>query len=338
MSIYKKLIRPILFTFPPETAWHISDMGLSQTWFWKMIGPKLAFDSDLLKSQVAGIPIKNPIGLAAGYDKDCKFLSSLEELGFGYVMGGTVTKEPRPGNAKPRVLRVKDKNALINALGFPGNGLESAISKISRLESKPQKAVRILSVSGTDTADIVECHRKLEPFCDAIELNISSPNTKGLKIFQESIKLRSLLQGVNEKRTKPLLVKMPPYNSNEGTDETALNLGRICLEEKVEGLTVSNTMPVEHIGLAVGQGGLSGSPLFENTMEMVKTYKRTFGTQLQINACGGISNGLQAYQALKAGASSIQILTSLIYEGPKVVQYINRELVQLFISNGDPKS
>jgi len=302
-----------------------------------MTGSKFQFESDLLASTVAGIPINNPVGLAAGYDKNCKFLSSLEEFGFGYVMGGTVTKEPRPGNPKPRVIRLKEKNALINALGFPGNGLESALSEISTLESQSKKSIRILSVSGTDTSDISQCHQRLEPFCDGIELNISSPNTKGLRIFQESTKLRSLLQAVNEHRTKPILVKMPPYNSDEGTDENALNLGRICMEEKVEGLTVSNTIPIQHEGLAIGQGGLSGSPLFENTISMVKNYKNEFGNKIEINACGGISNGRQAYDALKSGATSIQILTSLIYEGPRVVQNINRELNNLFIKIGDPR-
>ena len=230
MQIYKRLIRPVLFTLPPETAWHLSDLGLSQTWFWRMAGANFKFESALLASTVAGISIDNPVGLAAGYDKNCNFLSSLEELGFGYVMGGPVTKDPRPGNPKPRVIRLKDKKALINALVFPGNGLESALSKISSLKSQSKKSVRILSVSGTDTWDISECHQRLEPFCDAIELNISSPNTKGLRVFQESTKLRSLLQAVNEHRTKPLLVKMPPYKSEEGTDENALNLGRICRE------------------------------------------------------------------------------------------------------------
>ena len=338
MQIYKRLIRPVLFTLPPETAWHLSDLGLSQTWFWRMAGGNFKFESALLASTVAGISIDNPVGLAAGYDKNCNFLSSLEELGFGYVMGGTVTKDPRPGNPKPRVIRLKDKKALINALGFPGNGLESALSKISSLKSQSKKSVRILSVSGTDTWDISECHQRLEPFCDGIELNISSPNTKGLRVFQESTKLRSLLQAVNEHRTKPLLVKMPPYKSEEGTDENALNLGRICMEEKVEGLTVSNTMPIEHKGLAIGQGGLSGSPLFENTISMVQSYKNEFGNKIEINACGGISNGRQAYDALKSGATSIQILTSLIYEGPRVVQNINRKLNELFIEIGDPRT
>ena len=338
MQIYKRLIRPILFNLPPETAWHLSDLGLSQTWFWKMNWVDFKFQSDLLASKVAGLPIKNPVGLAAGYDKNCKFLSSLEELGFGYVMGGTVTKDARPGNPKPRVIRLKDKKALINALGFPGNGLDNALSEVSKLRNHSQKSVRILSVSGTDISDISECHETLEPFCDAIELNISSPNTKGLRVFQEPGKLRSLLQAVNEHREKPLLVKMPPYNANGGIDENALNLARICVEEKVEGLTVSNTMPVEHQGLAIGQGGLSGPPLFENTISMVKNYKNEFANGIEINACGGISNGSQAYEALKAGAASIQILTSLIYEGPRVVQKINKELNHLFIKNGDPRT
>ena len=156
--------RPILFNLPPETAWHLSDLGLSQTWFWKMNWVDFKFQSDLLASKVAGLPIKNPVGLAAGYDKNCKFLSSLEELGFGYVMGGTVTKDARPGNPKPRVIRLKDKKALINALGFPGNGLDNALSEVSKLRNHSQKSVRILSVSGTDISDISDISRHFRPF------------------------------------------------------------------------------------------------------------------------------------------------------------------------------
>ena len=338
MQLYKNLMRPLLFTLEPETAWHLSDLGLSQTWLWKIMGSGFQHHNELLKATVAGIPIKNPVGLAAGYDKNCRFLSSLQELGFGYVTGGTVTKNPRPGNPKPRVIRLKDQSALINALGFPGDGLEKALSEISKMASVPKKSIRIISVSGTDIADIAECHQQLEPLCDAIELNISSPNTKGLRIFQEPSNLRSLLAEVNQNKSKPLLVKTPPYKSGEGDDEKVLNLGRICLEEKVESLTVSNTVPIAHDGLAVGQGGLSGSPLFENTIEMVKTYQAEFGDRIEINACGGISNGYQAYEALKAGASSIQILTSLIYQGPRVVQSINKELSELFTNRGNPRN
>ncbi|HJO60562.1 MAG TPA: quinone-dependent dihydroorotate dehydrogenase, partial [SAR202 cluster bacterium] len=147
-----------------------------------------------------------------------------------------------------------------------------------------------------------------------------------------------LLAEVNQSRTKPLLVKMPPYKSDEGDHEKTLNLGRICLEEKVESLTVSNTIPIAHDGLAVGHGGLSGNPLFENTLAMVKTYHSEFGDSIEINACGGISNGYQAYEALKAGASSIQILTALIYQGPRVVQKINKELSELITNKGNPKN
>ena len=338
MQLYKNLMRPLLFTLEPETAWHLSDLGLSQTWFWKIMGRGFQHHNEFLGATVAGIPIKNPVGLAAGYDKNCRFLLSLEELGFGYVMGGTITKDPRPGNPKPRVIRLKEQSALINALGFPGDGLERVLLEISKMTSVPKKSVRIISVSGTDIPDIAECHQQLEPFCDAIELNISSPNTKGLRIFQEPTKLRSLLAEVNQSRSKPLLVKMPPYKSENGNDEKTLNLGRICLEEKVESLTVSNTIPIQHDGLAVGQGGLSGSPLFENTIAMVETYQAEFGDKIEINACGGISNGYQAYEALKSGASSIQILTSLIYEGPRVVQSINKELSALFTNRGDPRN
>ena len=171
-------------------------------------------------------------------------------------------------------------------------------------------------------------HTTIRTFCSAIELNISSPNTKGLRIFQEYDNLKELIEEVNSVRTKPLIVKMPPFKAGDTLNQNnILKLCKLVSEMGAEGLTISNTLPTKTKKLAIGEGGLSGAPLFDNTIRMIKLVKSEISEKTQINACGGISNGKQASEAIKAGATTVQIWTSLIYEGPGVVKNIKRELV-----------
>ena len=237
-----------------------------------------------------------------------------------------IRDSPRPGNPKPRMIRIPKEKALVNSLGFPGKGLNAAVKVLNK--QKMSQAKRFISVSGTDISDIKQCIQQLEPFCSAIELNISSPNTKGLRIFQEYDNLKELIEEVNSVRTKPLIVKMPPFKAGDTLNQNnILKLCKLVSEMGAEALTISNTLPTKTKKLAIGEGGLSGAPLFDNTIRMIKLVKSEISEKTQINACGGISNGKQASEAIKAGATTVQIWTSLIYEGPGVVKNIKRELV-----------
>ena len=171
-----------------------STFGFNTKWFWSLF-QNFHYSHPKLNTNFAGIELDSPVGLAAGYDKNCKYLSSLETFGFGYLIGGTVTFDPRPGNPKPRMIRIPKEKALVNSLGFPGKGLNAAVKVLNK--QKMSKAKRFISVSGTDISDIKQCIQQLEPFCSAIELNISSPNTKGLRIFQEYDNLKELIEEVN---------------------------------------------------------------------------------------------------------------------------------------------
>jgi len=326
INFYKILIRSPLLLIAPEIVWKIADLALTQKWFWSFISKIFIYSHPKLNTNFAGIELDSPVGLAAGYDKNCKYLSSLETFGFGYLIGGTVTFDPRPGNPKPRMIRIPKEKALVNSLGFPGKGLNAAVKVLNK--QKMSQAKRFISVSGTDISDIKQCIQQLEPFCSAIELNISSPNTKGLRIFQEYDNLKELIEEVNSVRTKPLIVKMPPFKAGDTLNQNnILKLCKLVSEMGAEGLTISNTLPTKTKKLAIGEGGLSGAPLFDNTIRMIKLVKSEISEKTQINACGGISNGKQASEAIKAGATTVQIWTSLIYEGPCVVKNIKRELV-----------
>lgn len=334
MDLYKHIIRPFFFSVDPEKAQHVSDYLLQNPKLWKFAERLFTYENPILETSVGGITLSNPVGLAAGFDKDCRILPSMELLGFGYVTGGTITKDPRPGNAKPRVIRVKERKAIINSLGFPGSGLEEVIARLSGMPITGRPVKRILSISGTESADISECHRRLERFASGIEVNISSPNTDGLRIFQQPSNLRSLIDEINQTRKSSLFIKLPPFGflDDHGTrddktrDET-LELVLASIELGANSVTIANTWPIEDSRLAVGRGGLSGGPLFSNTLSMVKSVSQEFGDKIDINACGGISTGQDVYQLLKSGASTVQVYTSLVYEGPGLIKRMKKELV-----------
>ena len=334
-DFYRKLVQPVLFTLPPETAQSMGDSllhVLSSSSVWRR---SLQINHPSLLTQLSGIPLHNPIGLAAGYDKNCDLLVPLSSLGFGYLVGGTVTLAPRTGHPKPRLIRYKKEESLANSLGFPSKGLTSAIVQLRKHnEGRPQTPV-IASISGTSTYDVEKCHRELECLVAGIEVNISSPNTDGLRIFQLPENLRTLITSINKNRTKPLFIKLPPYpldaEAQSPTDhdrESVVALAKVCAEEGVSGVTVSNTWPIRESRLAIGTGGLSGRLNFGKTIQMVTDIKREFGSTLLINACGGIASGKDAWEALTAGATTIQLLTSLVYSGPSVVKDINEDLIR----------
>ena len=330
MGFYSSIARPALFCLPPEKSQLLAELLLQQTTISKSFSKLFYFEDEILQTNLAGLKLKNPIGLAAGFDKNIKFLPSMEHLGFGYVTGGTITKEPRPGNPSPRLLRIKSDKSLINSMGFPGEGLESAATRLENLPRNPE-TIRVVSISGTTTKDIVACQTTIQRFCSALEINISSPNTAGLRIFQQKPKLLELLTALNQNKKVPIFVKFPPFqvNSKESIPEETQDIVEACIECDIDAVTLANTIPVEDKRLAVGKGGLSGAKLFENTLSMVKSLRVTYGSEILVNACGGISTGEQAFQLIEAGANTVQLYTSLVYGGPGLIKNIKTDLSRL---------
>ena len=318
---------------PPEKSQHLIELLLRRNSVSKAMSKFFSFEDEVLHTELAGLKLKNPIGLAAGFDKNIQFLSSMEQLGFGYVTGGTITKEPRPGNPSPRLLRIKEDKTLINSMGFPGEGLQVAAKRLQNLPINPT-AIRVVSVSGTTIEDIVACQTTIQTLCSAIEVNISSPNTAGLRIFQKNPQLVSLLEALNRNKKVPIFVKLPPFNASLDKSITVetRDLIEACLKCEIDAITVANTIPVDDTRLAVGRGGLSGSKLFENTLVMINTIKKEYGDEISVNACGGISTGAQAFKLIQAGANSVQLYTSLVYEGPGLVKNIKTDLAKLLKS------
>ncbi|MFP6594303.1 MAG: dihydroorotate dehydrogenase (quinone) [Dehalococcoidia bacterium] len=326
MGLYSSIARPILFRFPPETAHRIGDLTLRVSPFWSALQPLLATRDARLETTVAGITFPNPVGVAAGLDKDCRFLPGLLDIGFGFATGGTITRDARPGNAAPRVIRETRQHALLNALGFPGEGLDAAESRLLKL-SEARRARILVSISGNQVEDIAECHRRLQPLVAGVEVNVSSPNTAGLRTFHEPNKLERLVSELVDQRDRPLFVKLPPWRSDEERDEM-MPMARTSIESGADGLVIANTHPIEDDRLAVGRGGFSGAPLFDDTLRMVSEAREEFGGEFALIACGGVSTADQVWQLLEAGATAIQLYTSFMYEGPGLPGRINRDLLK----------
>ena len=328
---YRAFIKPLLFRMSPETAQSVAHLALKNHQVWRAASPLLKVDNSRLEVDLAGIRLSNPVGLAAGYDKDCESLPALASMGFGYLTCGTVTEIPRAGNPSPRVIRYESDEALVNSLGFPSKGVEYAAQQLQQAQPLLNGTPVVASVSGVATDEILRCHERLEPFVSAVEVNISSPNTLGLRIFQQPETLRQLLANLNDQRRKPLFIKLPPYleTPSIGSEQKdmVLSLVEVCVEQCVEAVSVANTWPIRDSRLAVGAGGLSGKPVFADMLQMVADIRAEVGSKLAINACGGIFSGEDALAAIQAGATTVQILTSLIYRGPGIVRRINEQML-----------
>jgi dihydroorotate dehydrogenase len=335
-SMYENLLRPILFKLPPEKAQSFADFFLKRLLIWEVYHSFHKTSDPRLQIPYAGnINLPTPLGFAAGYDKDCEFLTSLLLLGFGYVIGGTIVNSPRYGNEKPRIARNIKEEALINALGFPSKGKPYIIKLLDKYQRNANKRDNLgktmLSVSGLDHEDLVLCHSDIQNYSDFIEINISSPNTSNIKVFQESENLDKLLSDLN--KNKPLFLKLPPYTSNE-EKKIVFKLINTAISRGIDGFTIANTHPTIDARLAVGRGGMSGKPLLEKTVRMTKEIRKEFGPEIIINACGGISNALDLLSVLHAGANTGQLLTSFIYKGPNIANNINKKLIALIDETG----
>lgn len=332
LSLYKSIARPALFLASPETAHGIAAWFFKHAWIWRPLRWRFCVEDERLRVKVGQLSLSNPVGLAAGFDKDCEMSKGLFNIGFGYLTLGTVTLNAREGNPKPRIWRYP-KESLVNSMGFPNGGARQVAASLSKHKTGPGPT--IVSISGLSVEEFVECYRQIEPLADGIEINISTPNTVAVRAFQDPAVLTKLLDAITTVRNnrKPLWVKIPPY-FNENERENVLSLVEVCVKKSIDGLTATNAKCIQEARASTGTGGLSGSLIFEDMLRIVADIYSYTGGKVPINACGGISSGLKAWRAFEVGASSVQLYTGLIYEGPGVVSRINMTLLQMLASSG----
>ncbi|MEM1952731.1 MAG: dihydroorotate dehydrogenase (quinone) [Candidatus Caldarchaeum sp.] len=319
------LVYSFLARLPPETAHEIGLRLLKHL-------PIQLKDSDECFTVVTRFGrLRNPIGLAAGFDKDGTYLKSFEKLGFGYLVAGTVTRNFRKGFDKPRLVRRRKDHALVNAMGFPNPGLERFLENVAA--NLPESVPVVVSVADEKFEQFVECYKQVQNLAAAVEINISSPNTPQLRHYFQPAVFENLTSWLKQFKTKPSYLKTPPTTS-QTEKETILKIVKIWHEYGFDGVTAVNTLLVHEPRVSVKRGGLSGKPLFPYMLKSVQEMRSMFGDDFEIHAVGGIWNGGDVFTALKNGATTVQIYTALVYRGLEVVAKILHELKEHMKKHG----
>lgn len=338
-----KFIRGFLFLLRPESAHNISFIFIKflmftsiDRWIWSKI---YSFKHPKLNREVFGLKFQNPVGLAAGFDKDAKLFHQLETFGFGFIEIGTVTPLRQDGSPKPRLFRLKSDEALINRMGFNNEGIESVVARLRRKKSNIIIGGNIGKNKKTNNEQAVNdyeiCFEKLFPYVDYFVVNVSSPNTPGLRDLQEKEPLTNLLISLqkinnNKDRRKPILVKISPDLNNSQLDDI-IEIIKITM---IDGVIATNTTisrreikTNKNKIKEIGDGGLSGKPLCSRSTQVIEYLSKKSNKMFPIIGVGGIHSAKDALEKLDAGADLIQLYTGFIYEGPALVKRINKAIL-----------
>ena len=328
------IFNPVIFSLDPETAHDLAINSLKLN-----VLPKNVFQVDneeLLETNLFNEILPNPIGLAAGFDKSAEVYNSLFKLGYGFVEVGTVTPKRQLGNPKPRIFRLEKDQALINRLGFNNHGSEIVSKRIS--ENLPSGFLGINIGPNKDTLkkeeDYYLCLSRFSSLAGYLTINISSPNTEGLRNFHDQKELDKLLTGINKIRkekniTKPIAVKLSPDLDNSDISRVV----ELIIKHKIDGIIVSNTTETNRESLSDlkknEKGGLSGQPLRNLSTDLIKKFYKDTKGKTQIIGVGGIDSGQSAFEKICAGANAVQLYTGMVYKGPGVVREMKKELISI---------
>lgn len=340
--MFRIFIKPLLFAFSPETAHNIVArllLLLSYIPFSRhIIRLFYRYSSPSLEREVIGIKFPNPVGMAAGFDKNGELYNQLSDFGFGFIEIGSVTPVEQPGNSKPRVFRIPQDNALINRMGINNKGVKSVVSKLK--QNKPRVIIggniskSTASRNEQAPLDYEKSFAQLYDFVDYFVVNVSCPNVKGLTKLQDITSLSEIIDKLTQLRKyfddyRPILLKVSPDLTDEQLDEII----ELILVSGLDGIVATNTttsrynLTIEPQQIeSIGDGGLSGAPLYSRSLEIIRYISRKTGGQLPIIGVGGIMTPRQAEEMLNAGASLVQIYTGFIYNGPGFVRKILKHL------------
>ncbi|WP_140486073.1 quinone-dependent dihydroorotate dehydrogenase [Flavobacterium sp. GSA192] len=336
--MYKQFIRPLFFCFDPEKIHHFTFSLVRVTskipGFSVLYRTLYLVNDKRLETEVFGLKFKNPVGLAAGFDKDAKLYKELSNFGFGFIEIGTLTPKGQEGNPKTRLFRLREDSAIINRMGFNNGGVMEAVE---RLKSNPGVLIggnigkNKVTPNEEATSDYEICFDALYDYVDYFVVNVSSPNTPNLRELQDKEPLTQLLQTLQNKnlakpKQKPILLKIAP----DLTDEQLLDIIDIVNETKIAGVIATNTT-ISREGLQSANktemGGLSGKPLTKRSTEVIRFLSQKSNKAFPIIGVGGIHSADDAIEKLEAGASLVQLYTGFIYEGPALVKAINKKIL-----------
>ncbi|MDX3907043.1 MAG: dihydroorotate dehydrogenase 2 [Pigmentiphaga sp.] len=325
--LYTNFIRPLLFRLPPEAAHDLAKATLKVGAPWAALagaGPA----SPRLRCRLGGLTVDNPIGLSAGFDKNAEALAGLSQLGLGYIIVGSILPAPRTGNPKPRLLRLEKEESLLNCYGLPSHGLQRCLARLERWSRGPRKVPVIANIDCPDVDTYAATLARIEPFVSAVEIGTQCPNNRDDHgEFNTRRPLEQLLGKVAKTRSKPLFVKLLAYN-NEKERQDRLELAEVAAHYGVDGITMPGTWRVATDRLSIGYGQNSGRMALDKTIETVRDLAHITRGRIAIKANGGISTGEDVFRALAAGASSVDVLTGLVYRGWRMPRQIQAELIE----------
>jgi dihydroorotate dehydrogenase len=326
--MYRRLVRPLLFQLDPERVHHLSLAALTRTPLGAALAPFARRDFPTLEKKVFGLTFPNPVGLAAGFDKNAEGIRLWPRLGFGFMELGTVTPRPQPGNPRPRIFRLPAEQGLINRLGFPNVGVEEVARRLEKIKAAnlwPRTPVGLNLGKNKETSladagrDYLACFHRTRDLADYFVVNVSSPNTPGLRDLQQGALLDSILGPLRNEDpacARPLLIKIAPDLTEAQLEEV---VGAVE-KHRLAGIVATNTT-IEKSGLSVQEeGGASGRPLTARSTEVIHLLRRM--TNVPIIGVGGIFNAVDAREKLEAGANLLQLYTGFVYEGPLVARRI----------------
>ena len=332
-------LRSLIFKLDPETAHNLAIKSLKFSFASNILDDDK--NNPLFKTRLFKKDIENPIGIAAGFDKNAEIYNSLFKLGFGFVEVGTVTPLKQYGNPKPRVFRLVEDEALINRLGFNNLGAKNVLDRI-----KSKRQIGLLGVNigpNKDTndrnSDYIQCFKTFHEVADYITINISSPNTENLRNFHNELKLDELLKIINEEKKDlntsiPIVVKVSPDIS----DQDISKISDVLLDNNIEAVIISNTSDSTREGLSNilkhQKGGLSGKPIEEKSTNLIDKFYNILKGRIKIVGVGGVDSGISAYKKFLAGADYVQLYTGMVYRGPNIVGIIKKELKELLLKDG----
>ena len=332
-------LRSLIFKLDPETAHSLAIKSLKFNFAPNILDKDK--NNPLFKTKLFNRNLENPIGIAAGFDKNAEVYNSLFKLGFGFVEVGTVTPLQQYGNPKPRVFRLVEDEALINRLGFNNFGSKNVLDRI-----KSKKQIGLLGVNigpNKDTkdrnGDYIECFKTFCEVADYITINISSPNTEDLRSFHDEFKLDELLKAIDKEKkilnsSIPIVVKVSPDIS----DQDVSKISDVLLDNNIEAVIISNTSDSTRDRLSNilkhQKGGLSGKPIEEKSTILINKFYNILEGRIKIIGVGGVDSGMSAYKKFLAGADYVQLYTGMVYRGPNVVVIIKKELKELLLKDG----
>ncbi len=339
--MYKSILKPCFFLLNPERAHSLVMWMMKNSIVRGIVRRIFHFENKQLEKKVMGLTFPNPIGLAAGFDKNASYIKEIEALGFGFIEIGTVTPLPQPGNDQPRLFRLPEDEALINRMGFNNVGADVVAARLKAIRSNTKMIIGVnigknkITPNEKAINDYVTCFQKLFDVADYFAVNVSSPNTPNLRQLQDKKPLTGILSKLQElnhqhENPKPVLLKIAPDLTNSQLDEII----EIVLQTKIAGVIATNTT-VSREGLtnkslvdSIGTGGLSGKPVRSRSTEVIRYIAEKSNKQFVIIGVGGIQNTQDAKEKLDTGADLLQIYTGLIYEGPGIAKNINKGLLK----------